>query len=48
MYTPGVMAAVGLIGAGVMLATVWAEVPANAVDFRVTHDRIEVGKTFGF
>ncbi len=48
MYTPGVVAAVGLIGAGVMLATVWADVPANAVNLRVAPDRIEVGKTFGF
>lgn len=48
MYTPGVVAAVGLIGAGVMLATVWADVPANAVDLRVAPDRIEIGKTLGF
>lgn len=48
MYTPGVVAAVGLIGTGVMLATVWADVPAHAIDLRVAPDRIEVGKTFGF
>ena len=48
MYTPGVVAAVGLIGAGVMLATVWADVPANAIDLQVAPDRIEIGKTLGF
>lgn len=32
-YTPGVVGAVGLIGAGVMLATIWSDVPANSVGF---------------
>ena len=32
-YTPGVIGAVGLIGAGVMLATIWSDVPANSVGF---------------
>lgn len=49
-YHPGgVVVAVGLVGAGVMLATVWADVPANpSIDFAVTPDRVQVGKTFSF
>ena len=49
MYTPGVAAAVGLIGSGVLLATIFADVPARpSVDFTITPDRVQVGKTFGW
>lgn len=47
-YTPGIAAAVGLIGTGVLLATVWSDVPANAIDFGIAPGRVQVGKTFGF
>ncbi len=40
---------IGLAVTGVLLATVWSDIPANPhVDFAVTPDRIEIGKTFGF
>lgn len=48
MYTPGVAAAVGFIGAGVMLATIWSDVPANVIDFGIAPGRVHVGKTIGF
>ena len=48
-YHPGgVLVAAGLVGAGVMLATVWSDVPANSVDFGVAPGRVRVGKTFGW
>ena len=40
---------IGLAAAGVLLATVWSDAPANRhVDFAVAPDRIQVGKTIGF
>ena len=40
---------IGLAVAGVLLATVWSDVPANPhIDIAVTPDGIRVGKTFGF
>ena len=48
MYTPGVVAAVGFITTGVLLTSVWSDVPANAIDFGIAPGRIRVGKTFGF
>lgn len=39
----------GLAVAGVLLATVWSDVPANPhLDVAVTPDGVQVGKTFGF
>ena len=38
-----------LVVTGVLLATVWSDAPANPhINFTVTPDRIQVGKTFGF
>ena len=38
-----------LVVSGALLATVWADVPVmNSLDFRVTPQRVQVGKTFGF
>ena len=38
-----------LVVSGALLATVWADVPVvNSLDFRVTPQRIQVSKTFGF
>lgn len=49
LYAPGIAAGVGLIGTGVLLATVWSDVPVRpSIDFTVAPDRVEVGKTFGF
>ncbi len=40
---------IGMAVTGVLLATVWSDVPASPhVDFAVTPDRIRIGKTFGF
>ena len=40
---------IGLAVAGVLLTTVWSDVPANPhLDIAVTPDSIQVGKTFGF
>ena len=48
-YKPAAYAGIGLAVAGVLLATVWSDIPANPhVDFAVTPNRIQVGKTFGF
>ena len=47
MYTPGVVAAAGLIGTGVMLATVWSDVPA-APSVELGPGRIQIGKTIGW
>ena len=47
-YTPGIAAAAGLLGTGILLATVWSDVPANAIDFRIAPGRFQVGKSFGF
>ncbi len=48
-YEALVYPGIGLAVTGVLLATVWSDVPANPhVDFAVTPDRIEVGKTFAF
>ena len=51
MYTPGLAAAVGLIGTGTLLATVWADVPA-APSIDVGVDPARGGwwatKTFGW
>ena len=39
----------GLVVSGALLATVWADVPVmNNLDFRVTPQRVQVSKTFGF
>ena len=47
---PGrLVAGLGMIGVGTMLATVWSEVPVgNSIDLRITPDRVQVGKTFGW
>ena len=38
-----------LVVSGALLATVWADVPVvNSLDFRVTPQRVQVSKTFGF
>ena len=48
-YKALVYPGIGLAVTGVLLATVWSDVPANPhIDFAVTPDRIQVGKTFGF
>ena len=48
-YKALVYPGIGLAVTGVLLATVWSDIPANPhIDFAVTPDRIEVGKTFGF
>ena len=48
-YKALVYPGVGLAVTGVLLATVWSDVPANPhIDFAVTPNRIQVGKTFGF
>lgn len=40
---------IGLAVAGVLLATVWSDVPANPhLDIAVTPNSVQVGKTFGF
>ena len=39
----------GMLVTGVLLATVWSDVPvANSMDIIVTPSRIQVGKSFGF
>ena len=48
-YKPLVYPGIGLAVTGVLLVTVWSDIPANPhIDFAVTPNRIEVGKTFGF
>ena len=48
-YKALVYPGIGLAVTGVLLATVWSDMPANPhVDFVVTPNRVEVGKTFGF
>jgi hypothetical protein len=48
-YKALVYPGIGLAVTGVLLATVWSDVPANPhIDFAVTPDGIQVGKTFGF
>ena len=48
-YKALVYPGIGLAVTGVLLATVWSDVPANPhIDFAATPDRIQVGKTFGF
>ena len=48
-YKPVAYAGIGLAVAGALLVSVWSDVPANPyIDFAVTPDRIQVGKTFGF
>ena len=38
-----------LVVSGALLATVWSDVPVmNSLDFRVTPQRVQVSKTFGF
>ena len=39
---------VGAIVVGMGLATMWSDVPANAITVSVAPDRVRVGKTFGF
>ena len=40
---------IAVVVSGVLLATVWSDVPVNPhIDLTVTPDRIQVGKTFGF
>ena len=43
-YTPGIAAAVGLIGTGVLLATVWSDVPANTIEFGIAPSRVQIGE----
>ena len=48
-YKPLGYPGVALAVTGVLLATLWSDVPARPhIDFAVTPDRIQVGKTFGF
>ena len=48
-YKPLIYTGSGLAVAGALLVSVWSDVPANPhVDFAMTPDRIQVGKTFGF
>lgn len=48
-YHPGgVLVAAGLVGAGVMLATVWSDVPANSVGFTPLPGGGRIGASFGF
>ena len=48
-YALGVAIAVGMIGSGLLLATVWSDIPANpSIDFAVSPDRVQVGKSFGW
>ncbi len=48
-YKPLGFTGIGIALTGVLLATVWSDVPANPhIDLTVTSDRIEVDKTFGF
>lgn len=48
-YKALVYPGIGLAVTGVLLATVWSDIPPNPhIDFAVTPNRIEVGKTFGF
>ena len=48
-YKPLGYPGVALAATGVLLATVWSDVPANPhIDFAVTPHRIQVAKTFGF
>ena len=47
IYTPGVVAGIGLAGTGIMLATVWSDVPA-ASSLDVGPGRIAVSKTLAW
>lgn len=48
-YKPLGYTGVGLVVSGVLLATVWSDVPTRpSIDFSVTPNRIQVSKTFGF
>ena len=48
-YKPLVYTGIGLAVAGALLVSVWSDIPASPyIDFAVTPDRIQVGKTFGF
>jgi hypothetical protein len=48
-YHPGgVLVAAGLVGAGVMFATVWSDVPANSIGFAPLPGGGRVGASFGF
>ncbi len=47
IYTPGVVAGIGLAGTGIMLATVWSDVPA-APSLDVGPGRIAVSKTLAW
>ena len=47
-YTPGVAAAVGLIGTGTLLATIWSDVPANSVGFAPLPGGGRFGARVGF
>ena len=48
-YKPLAYPGIGIAVSGVLLATVWSDVPASAhVDLAVTPDRVQVGKTFEF
>ena len=39
----------GMLVTGALLATIWSDVPVmNSLDFNVTPQRVQVGKTFGF
>ena len=48
-YKPLGYPGVALVACGGLLATLWSDVPGNPhIDFIVTPDRMQVGKTFGF
>lgn len=45
---PALMVGSGLAVVGLLLATMWSDVPANAIGVSVAPGRVTVGKTFGF
>ena len=48
-YKPVAYPGIGLAVAGALLVSMWSNVPASPrIDFAVTPNRVQVGKTFGF
>ncbi len=45
---PALMVGSALAAVGLLLATMWSDVPANAIEVSVAPGRVRVGKTFGF
>ena len=42
------VAGLGVIGVGVLLVSIWSDVPANTVSLDIAPGRVQVGKTFAF